>query len=141
MNPRVVQSVRITARHHALAGQVVRVVRHKRHRGEAYVVVEVADGSRQLVAERNTELADERSSAPSLRFTPGSLRALLDVIDDLRRRPERADGVATAPAEQPAALASVLAGDASAGGAAVDGTARPAASSFRRGRDRTRSGR
>ena len=103
VNPRVLQSVRVTARHHALAGQVVRVVRRKRHRGEAYVVVEVEDGSRQLIAARNTELAD-RSSAPGLRFTPGSLRALLDVIDDLRRRLERADGAASAPADQPARL-------------------------------------
>ena len=141
MNPRVLQSVRVTARHHALAGQVVRVVRHKRHRGEAYVVVEVEDGSRQLIAARNTELADEQSSAPGLRFTPGSLRALLDVIDDLRRRLERADGTASAPADQPAAVDAVLAGDAAAGGAAVDGAARTPASATRHDCSRNRSGR
>jgi hypothetical protein len=141
VNPRVLQSVRVTARHHALAGQVVRVVRHKRHGGEAYVVVEVEDGSRQLVAARNTELADGQSPAPGLRFTPGSLRALLDVIDDLRRRLERADGTANAPADQPAAVDAVLAADAAAGGAAVDGIARTPASPTRHGRARNGSGR
>ena len=89
MNPGALESVRVTASHHALAGQVVRVVRRKRHRGEAYVVVEVQDGSRQLIALRNTELADARSSSPDLRFTPGSLRALVDVIGDCRERARR----------------------------------------------------
>ena len=89
MNPGVLESVRVTASHHALAGQVVRIVRRKRHRGEAYVVVEVQDGSRQLIAVRNTELADGRSSSPDLRFTPGSLRALVDVIVDCRERAQR----------------------------------------------------
>jgi hypothetical protein len=120
---------------------VVRVVRHKRHGGEAYVVVEVEDGSRQLVAARNTELADGQSPAPGLRFTPGSLRALLDVIDDLRRRLERADGTANAPADQPAAVDAVLAADAAAGGAALDGIARTPASPTRHGRARNGSGR
>ena len=84
MNPRIVQSVCVTARHHALFGQVVQVVQRKRHRGEAYVVVKVKDGSRQLIAVRNTELADALPSTPDLRFTPGSLRALVDVISWLR---------------------------------------------------------
>ncbi len=79
-NSGVLQSVRVTATHHALAGEVVRGVRHKRHRGEAYLVDEVSDGSRQLIAVRNTELASARPSTTQLRFTPGSLRALLDVI-------------------------------------------------------------
>jgi len=131
----------VTARHHALAGQVVRVVRHKRHRGEACVVVEVPDGSRQLIAIRNTELGDEQSLAPSLRFTPGSLRALLDVIDDLRRLVERADGTANTPESQPAAVDAVRAGDAAAGGAGVGGIARTPASPTRDGRARNRSGR
>jgi hypothetical protein len=54
MNPRLIESVRVTARHHALSGQLVRVVRRKRHRGEAHLVIEVNDGSRQLIAVRNT---------------------------------------------------------------------------------------
>jgi hypothetical protein len=101
MNPRVVESVRITAGHHALAGQVVRVVRRKRHRGEAYVVVEVQDGSRQLIAVRNTELSDGHSSLPDHRFTPGSLRALVDMINDCHRGAEHEVGDTVARSDQP----------------------------------------
>ena len=98
VNPGVLGSVRVTAGHHALVGQVVR---RKRHRGEAYVVVEVKDGSRQLIAVRNTELADGRSSSPDLRFTPGSLRALVNVIGDCRERTQREGADAAALPEQP----------------------------------------
>ena len=127
MNPGLLQSVRITARHHALSGQVVRVVRRKRHRGEAYVVVEVEDGSRQLIAVRNTELADALPSAPDLRFTPGSLRALLDVIEDRRGRAERENGTAAASADAqsgggPADLGIAPTGHAATGRAALDRT-------------------
>ena len=120
MNPRVIQSVRVTARHHALFGRVVRVVGHKRYRGEAHVVVEVDDGSRRLVAVRSTELSDERSPAAGLHFTPGSLRSLRGVIDDLRCRVDRADGAAKGPAEEPAAVGAAPAGDEAAGRAALD---------------------
>lgn len=72
-------------------------MRRKRHRGEAYVVGEVEDGSRHLIAVRNTELADGRSSSPDLRFTPGSLHALVDVIGDCRERTKRKGGDAAAP--------------------------------------------
>ena len=44
MNPGVRASVRVTADHHALAGEGVRVERRKRHRGKAYVVAEMQDG-------------------------------------------------------------------------------------------------
>ena len=120
MNPGHLQSVRVTAPHHALAGQAVRVVRRKRHRGEAYVVVAVEDGSRQLIAVRNTELADARLSPSDLRFTPGSLRALVDVIDDCRGRAERAGGDASASSEQATSVGVVPAGHLPAGRNAVD---------------------
>lgn len=112
MNLGVLQSVRVTARHHALFGEVVRVVRRKRHRGEAYVVVEVDDGSRQLVAVRNTELADAPLSTSNLRFTPGCLRGLVDVISDCRDRLERAGGDANASSVQSGRVEVVPARDA-----------------------------
>ena len=136
MNLGVLQSVRITARHHALAGQVVGVVRRKRHRGEAYVVVEVNDGSRQLVAVRNTELADARSSAAGLRFTPGSLRALVDVISDCRNRVERAGGDANASSDRPSGVDIVPARNAPAGRETLDRAAEASAVPLRRGRTR-----
>lgn len=134
MNPGVLQSVRVTARHHALAGQVVRVVRRKRHRGEAYVVVEVNDGSRQLIAARNTELADARSPRPYLCFTPGSLRALVDVISDCRGRMERAGGDSNASSDRPAGVDIVPAGNAPAGREILDRAAEASAASLRRRR-------
>ena len=104
MNPRVRECIRVTAGHHALAGQIFRVVRRKRHRGEAYVVVEVQDGSRQLVAVRNTELADGHSSLPDHRFTPGSLRALVDMIEDCRRSAEHESRDGFARPDDPAGV-------------------------------------
>ena len=136
MNPGVLQSVRITARHHALAGQVVRVVRRKRHRGEAYVVVEVNDGSRQLIAVRNTELADVRSSTPGLCFTPGALRALVDVIRDCRGRVERAGGAANASSERPSGVDIVPTGDTPADRETLDRVAEASAALLRRGKAR-----
>ena len=136
MNPGVLESVRVTAGHHALAGQVVRVVRRKRHRGEAYVVVEVEDGSRQLIAVRNTELADGRSSSPDLRFTPGSLRALVDVIGDCRERAQREGVYATLP-DQPSGLGIAAARQMPAGRDAMDrAAAASAASGSRRSQSR-----
>jgi hypothetical protein len=123
MNLRVLESVRVTAGHHALAGQVVRVVRRKRHRGEAYVVVEVQDGSRQLIAVRNTELADGHSSLPDHRFTLGSLRALVDMIDDCHRRAEHEGGDAVARPDQPPGVGISSTRCVPASRKALDGTA------------------
>ena len=137
MNPGVLESVRVTAGHHALVGQVVRVVRRKRHRGEAYVIVEVKDGSRQLIAERNTELADGRSSSPDLRFTPGSLRALVNVIGDCRERAQREGADAAALPEQPPGVGIAAARHMPAGRDALDrAAATSVASGTRRGRSR-----
>ena len=120
MNPDVFQSVRVTARHHALVGCVVRVVRRKLHRGEAHLVVEVDDGSRQLIAVRNTEFADARSPTPDLRFTPGSLRALVDIIKDHRGRLEDAGGTAEPSPDEPAGVEFTSSSDARSGGEALD---------------------
>jgi hypothetical protein len=137
MNPGVLQSVRITARHHPLTGQVVRVVRRKRHRGEAYVIVEINDGSRQLIAVRNTELADGRSPTPGLRFTPGSLRELVNVINDCRTRVERDGGDAQASSsDRTSGVGFVPAGDARAGRKALDRAAEASAGHPRAGRVR-----
>ena len=124
MNPDVCQSVRVTARHHALAGRLLRVVRHKRHRGEAYLVVEVDDGSRQLVALRNTEFADAGLPTPALRFTPGSLRALVDIVNGHRARFEGGAG-RTSP-DEPAGLGFASSSDTRAGGEAFDRAAEAA---------------
>jgi hypothetical protein len=134
VNPGVIECVRVTAGHHALAGQVVRVVRRKRHRGEAYVVVEVKDGSRQLVAVRNTELADGRSPSPDLRFTPGSLRALVAVISDCRERAQREDADASAPPDQPSGVDVASAGRLPAGRGALDRAVAAPTASDQRGR-------
>jgi hypothetical protein len=131
MNPRLIESVRVTAQHHALFGQLVRVVRRKRHRGEAHLVVEVNDGSRQLIAVRNTELADARPSTPDLCFTPGSLCALVDMIDDYRRL-ERSRGHANASANPPAGVDVVSPRHAPAGGKALDRAAQAPAVLVRR---------
>lgn len=139
MNPGVLQSVRITARHHPLTGQVVRVVRRKRHRGEAYVIVEINDGSRQLIAVRNTELADGRSPTPGLRFTPGSLRELVNVINDCRTRVERDGGDAQASSDRTSGVGFVPAGDARAGREALDRAAQASAGHRRAGRARATS--
>lgn len=139
VNPCHLQSVRITAQHHALAGQVVRVVRRKRHRGEAYVVVEVKDGSRQLIAVRNTELADAQLSTPDLRFTPGSLRALVDVINDCRGRAERAGGEASASSKRLSGVGLVPAGGAPAGRGTLDRAAGASAVQHQRGKGRSTS--
>ena len=136
MNPGVLESVRVTAGHHALAGQVVRIVRRKRHRGEGYVVVEVQDGSRQLIAVRNTELADVHPS-PDLRFTPGSLRALVDMIADCRGRAEHQGSAAITLPDQSSGVGVPPAGDMPAARNAMDRVApAPAASGGRRGRSR-----
>ena len=139
MNPGVLQSVCVTARHHALAGQVVRVLRRKRHRGEAYLVVAVEDGSRQLIAVRNTELTDEQLPASGLRFTPGSLRALVEVINECRCRVERAGGTVDAPWDRPASVGPVHAGGQAAGRAALDGVAEASTAPVRHGSVRNRS--
>jgi hypothetical protein len=118
---------------HTLSGQLVRVVRRKRHRGEAHLIVEVDDGSRQLIAVRNTELADARSSTPALCFTPGSLRALVDMINDYRRRLERADGDTNASSGQPAGVDIVSPRDAPAGREALDRVAHTSAGPPQRG--------
>jgi len=113
-----------------------RVVRGKRHRGEAYVVVAVEDGSRQLIAVRNTELADARLSPFDLCFTPGSLRALVDVINDCRGRAEREGDDASASSKRPSSVGIVPAGGTPASRDALD---RAAAASAPRRRGRGQS--
>jgi hypothetical protein len=103
------------------------------------VVVAVEDGSRQLIAVRNTELADEQLPASGLRFTPGSLRALEEVVGECRRRVERAGGTADAPSDRPAGVGPVHAGGTAAGRAALDGAAEASTAAVRHGRVRSRS--
>jgi hypothetical protein len=136
MNPGLIESVRVTAQHHALSGQIVRVARRKRHRGEAHLIVEVSDGSRQLIAVRNTELADARSSTPDLCFTPGSLRALVDMINEYRCRLERGGGDANAFPTPSSGVDLVPSRDAPTGREALDRASQAPAVLVRRGKVR-----
>jgi len=100
------------------------------------VVVEVDDGSRQLIAVHNTELADARPPTSILRFTPGSLRALLAVISDCRRRMACIDGDADGFPDRPADMAIVSGRDAPAGGGALGRAVETPATPFRPGKAR-----
>ncbi|HET8728415.1 MAG TPA: DUF5372 family protein [Alphaproteobacteria bacterium] len=78
----------MTARHHPLSGQLVRVVRRLRRDGGTELVVDVAAGQRQLMPLAWTEAA--RAEAPAklaATFTPGSLRALSRLIQAYRSPP------------------------------------------------------
>src|SRR4051794_40160339 len=73
--------VSITAPHHPLLGQLVRVVRRLHRDDGAELVIEGSDGTRQLIPQAWTEAArPETPVVPSLRFTPGSLRAVVRLV-------------------------------------------------------------
>src|SRR4051812_19677017 len=92
LDPGHVERVRITAPHHPLAGRLVRVVRRKRYEGTAHLVIEGPDGGRQLLPARHAEPADTvpTAAAEPLRFTPGALRALAELVHGLRGAPSPA---------------------------------------------------
>jgi hypothetical protein len=112
------------------------VVRRKRHRGEAHLIVEVSDGSRQLIAVRNTELADARSSTPDLCFTPGSLRALVDMINACRCRLERGGDDPNAFPTPSSGVGIIASGDAPPSGEALDRVAQAPVAPVRRSKVR-----
>ena len=87
--PRHVERVRVAAPHHPLFGQLVAVVRRKRHAGEPHLVVEGPGGGRQLLPARCAEPAGmvPPAAAPPLTFTPGGLRALVGLAATLRGAP------------------------------------------------------
>ena len=129
--PRHVECVRVIAAHHPLAGQLVPVVRRKRHQGEPHLVIERPDGGRQLLAARCVESAGTiplATGAP-LVFTPGSLRLLASLVATLRSTPSPAPEARDAPRHQltaaaPAPVEHLPARDPPAAGRALD---RPAA--------------
>src|SRR4051794_5841157 len=100
LDPRPVERVRITASHDPLFGQLVRVVRRKRHNGEPQLVIEGPDGGRQVLPARHVEGAAPLPSAaaPAPTFTPGSLRALASLVAGLRNAPFPAPEARHAPA-------------------------------------------
>ncbi len=67
--------MQVTAAHHPLSGQLVAVVRRKRHEGEPHLVIETPGGGRQLLPARCAEPAGtiQPAAAPAPMFTPGSL--------------------------------------------------------------------
>ena len=103
--PRHVERVRISAVHHPLFGQLVTVVRCMRDGGELHLVIESLDGGRQLLPARHAEPAGAAPpvvAASALVFTPGSLRALADLVATLRRAPSLAPEARHAPRSKPA---------------------------------------
>jgi hypothetical protein len=77
--------VRVTARHHPLLGRVARVVRRRRRDDGVDLVVEATGGQRQLIPLAWTGAAHvEDPAMPALRFTPGSLRALIRLTQAYR---------------------------------------------------------
>jgi hypothetical protein len=80
-NDRQNEWVSITAPHHPLLGQLVRVVRRLRRDDGIELVIEGTEGNRQLIPLAWTEVVrPETPAVPSLRFTPGSLRAVVRLV-------------------------------------------------------------
>lgn len=78
----------MTAPHHPWLGRVVRAVRRLRRDGGTALVVEGEDGRRQMMPLAWTEAARvEEPVMPVLRFTPGSLRALVRLVEACRTSP------------------------------------------------------
>ena len=87
-NSAQVQWIRVTAPHHPWLGRVVRVIRRLRRDAGTDLVVEGEDGHRQMMPLAWTEAARvEEPVMPVLRFTPGSLRALVRLVDACRTSP------------------------------------------------------
>jgi hypothetical protein len=138
-----VERVRVTAPHHPLAGQLVRVVRRKRYDGAAHLVIEGSDGGRQLLPARHAEPAGTIPSAAAkpLRFTPGALRALADLVHGLRGAPSPALEARHVLPPRPAAAPAVEhlpARDAPAVGRALERAAASAAGNHQRAGARAR---
>jgi hypothetical protein len=94
------QRIRVTACHHPLVDQVLNVIQKKFSDGEFYFIVELPTGHRQLLAQRHTEAVTftEFPPSPSLRFSPGSLRALARMVNTLQQPPESRDGASVSTA-------------------------------------------
>jgi hypothetical protein len=72
---------RIVAWHHPLVLQAVRLIRLAEKDGEDEAVVELPDGRRERIPLAWTDLSkDGGSTMPPLRFSPGSLRALVRLV-------------------------------------------------------------
>jgi hypothetical protein len=111
--PRHIERVRVAAEHHPLAGQLVRVVRRKRHEGAPHLVIEGPGGGRQLLPACHAEPAGTvpTAAARPLRFTPGGLRALSALVRGLRGAPSPAPEARHAPLPpEPAAPAATAVG-------------------------------
>jgi hypothetical protein len=107
--------VRVTAAHHPLAGQTLTVVRRTRYAGEPQLVVERADGGRQLLPTRCVALgsAEPSTTSPALIFTPGSLRALADLVSSLAGAPRQTpEGCHASPPRPAAAMDELRSADA-----------------------------
>src|SRR3954468_4801946 len=139
-----VQRIRVIAAHHPLSGQVVTVVRQKRQGDEVYLVIEGPDQGRQLLPARYAAAvaAIPPTATARLMFTPGSLRALAELVATLRGAPSPVPEVCHAPQPAPAvpdhaALGRLSARDAPAPGRTLDRSAAATAPN-RAGRCRAR---
>jgi hypothetical protein len=120
------QWVRITAMHHPLVGQVLRLVRRLHRDSGIDLVVEGTDGRRQLIPLAWTEVARvEVPTMPSLLFSPGSLRALVRLVRSHRTATPAEVRHANRP--EPDALEHVSAGDPRPHDRSVDRSAAPTA--------------
>ena len=106
---------RSTGTRNPLAGQTLTVVRRTRYAGEPQLVIERVDGGRQLLPMRCVapESTEPSTTSPALIFTPGSLRALADLVSSLagalRQTPE---GCHASPPRPAAAMDELRSGDA-----------------------------
>ena len=115
--------MRVAAAHHPLFGQLVAVVRRKRHEGEPHLVIEGPGGDRQLLPARCADPAGAVPPPPAPMVPPGSLRALAGLVATLRGAappvPEARDAPDPEPAPR-AALEQLPARGAAAPGPALD---------------------
>lgn len=81
------QRVVITARHHPLYGQSVKVIRKIRRRGEVHFVIEMPNGQTQELALRYTEIVNPSASMKNSQlFTANSLRELVKMVKAIKNQ-------------------------------------------------------
>jgi len=76
--------VRIVASHHRLVGRIVRLIRSVAREDGPWAFVELPDGRREHIPLTWTDLSTNGGTAmPALLLSPGSLRALVQLVRSL----------------------------------------------------------
>jgi hypothetical protein len=92
-----VQRVCITASHHPLYGQSLKVIREIHFaQGDLQLVVELPNGHTQLIAARWTTTAPtslHREKGEVILFSSASLRSLVIIVASLTQQPEACNGI------------------------------------------------